>query len=202
MFHNKKGGVFLKKNRPKYNQIIEAAVEVIAENGYHASRVSNIASRAGVADGTIYLYFENKEDILISVFKERMGFFVKQVEKSISERESASDKLHTLINSHFSQLNDDLNLAIVTQLELRQSKNELRREINNVLKTYLDIIDSIVFLGIESGQFRNDINPKLIRQMIFGTLDETVTSWVMKSHRYNLVKQVDEVHKLLLKGLC
>lgn len=191
----------MKKNRPKYNQIVEAAVEVIAENGYHASRVSNIASRAGVADGTIYLYFENKEDILISVFKEKMGAFIKQVENSISEQESASDKLFTLIQSHFSQLNKNRNLAIVTQLELRQSKTELRKEINIVLKSYLEIIDSIVHLGIENKQFRNDINPKLIRQMIFGTLDETVTSWVMKSHRYNLVDQAQDVHKLLINGL-
>lgn len=196
-----KGETFLKKNKPKYNQIIEAAVEVIAENGYHASRVSNIADRAGVADGTIYLYFENKEDILVSVFKEKMGSFISKVEKSIAEKDDASDKLYTLIHSHFSQLNKDRSLAIVTQLELRQSKPELRREINNVLKSYLNIIDSIVHLGMENEQFRNDINPKLIRQMIFGTLDETVTSWVMKAHRYSLVDQIEDVHKLLLNGL-
>lgn len=193
--------MFLKRNRPKYKQIIEAAVEVIAENGYYASRVSNIASKANVADGTIYLYFENKEDILISVFKDKMGAFINKVEKSISEKTNASDKLFTLIQSHFSQLYENKHLAIVTQLELRQSKLELRQEINNVLKSYLNIIDSIVKLGIETGEFRDDINPQLIRQMIFGTLDETVTSWVMKSHRYNLVNQADDVHKLLLNGL-
>lgn len=195
------GGVFLKKKRPKYNQIIEAAVEVIAENGYHSSRVSNIASRAGVADGTIYLYFENKEDILISVFKEKMGSFIEKVERSIREHEGASEKLLTLIKSHFGQLDENRHLAIVTQLELRQSKTKLRKEINKVLKPYLDIIDSIVKLGIEGKQFRQDINPRLIRQMIFGTLDETVTSWVMKSHKYSLIDQADDIHKLLINGL-
>lgn len=191
----------LEKNRPKYNQIIEAAVEVIAENGYHASRIANIASRAGVADGTIYLYFANKEDLLISVFKEKMGAFIQNVNKNISKVNNASEQLYTLIECHFSQLEKDQNLAIVTQLELRQSKKELRSEINNVLKSYLNVIDSIVNQGIESNSFRQDISPKLIRQMIFGTLDEIVTSWVRKSQSNSLISQVDDVHKLLLNAL-
>jgi len=189
------------RDRPKYRQIIEAAVEVIAENGYHASQVSKIAKKAKVADGTIYLYFKNKEDILISVFKEKMGHFIEKTENAINEKETASDRLLTFIKMHYKQLTESPYLAIVTQLELRQSKPELRQEINKVLKSYLDVIDSIVSLGIENGEIRSDINPQLIRQMIFGTLDETVTTWVMKSQRYRLIDQVEEVHRLLTKGL-
>src|SRR5690625_2845611 len=120
--------------RPKYKQIIEAAVEVIAENGYHASQVSKIAKRANVADGTIYLYFKNKEDILISVFREKMGMFIEKTIEAINEKETASEKLLTLIEMHYNQLSESPHLAIVTQLELRQSKPELRKEINRVLK--------------------------------------------------------------------
>src|SRR5690625_2835067 len=191
----------MNKSRPKYGQIIEAALQVIAENGYHASQVSKIAKQADVADGTIYLYFKNKEDILISVFKEKMGHFIEKTENAINEKETASDRLLTFIKMHYKQLTESPYLAIVTQLELRQSKPELRQEINKVLKSYLDVIDSIVSLGIENGEIRSDINPQLIRQMIFGTLDETVTTWVMKSQRYRLIDQVEEVHRLLTKGL-
>lgn len=189
------------KERPKYKQIIEAAVEVIAENGYHASQVSKIAKKANVADGTIYLYFKNKEDILISVFKEKMGHFIEKIHQTINEKETASEKLLTLIKMHYQQLSESPYLAIVTQLELRQSKPELRFEINKVLKSYLDVIDMIVAQGIEEKQIRDDINPKVLRQMIFGTLDETVTTWVMKSQRYPLVDQAEEVHQLLTNGL-
>lgn len=189
------------KDRPKYTQIIDAAVQVIAENGYHASQVSKIASKANVADGTIYLYFKNKEDILISVFKEKMGTFIERIESEISEKETVSDKILALIETHYQQLSASPYLAIVTQLELRQSKPELRNEINNVLKSYLDIIDSIIKQGIEDGDIRNDINPRLLRQMIFGTLDETVTTWVMKSQRYRLSDQVKEVHQLITCGV-
>lgn len=198
---NIEGEVNVAKERPKYKQIIEAAVEVIAENGFHASQVSKIASKANVADGTIYLYFKNKEDILISVFKEKMGSFIEKIENKTIEKETASDKLLALIETHYQQLSASPYLAIVTQLELRQSKPELRHEINNVLKSYLDIIDSIIKQGIEEGDIRNDINPRLLRQMIFGILDETVTTWVMKSQRYTLSDQAKEVHKLITHGM-
>lgn len=189
------------RDRPKYKQIIEAAVEVIAENGYHNSQVSKIAKKANVADGTIYLYFKNKEDILVSVFKEKMGLFIEKTIQAISEKNSASEKLLILIKMHYKQLSESPHLAIVTQLELRQSKQELRKEINKVLKSYLNVIDSIVEQGIDEKEFRDDVDPRLIRQMIFGTLDETVTTWVMKSQRYSLIDQAEDVHQLLMKGL-
>jgi TetR/AcrR family transcriptional regulator, fatty acid metabolism regulator protein len=191
----------MKKNKPKYNQIIEAAVQVIAENGYHASQVSKIAKKAGVADGTIYLYFKNKEDILISVFEEKMGQFINRISDEIKKKDNANDKLYVLIQMHFRQLSEDPHLAVVTQLELRQSNPAIRIQINKVLKPYLAVIDSIIQEGIEEKIFRNKLNITLVRQMIFGTLDETVTNWVMKERKYNLVQQALEVHTLLTEGI-
>lgn len=191
----------MKSNKPKYQQIIEAAVKVIAENGYHASQVSKIAKEAGVADGTIYLYFKNKEDVLVSVFEEKMGQFIDKIAKETSKQENADTKLKTLIEMHFSQLEENPNLAIVTQLELRQSNYSLRLQINNVLKAYLNIIDEVIEEGMKEKDFRPDINPSLVRQMIFGTLDEVVTNWVMKDRKYSLVDQAEEVHRFLTNGL-
>ncbi|MGP4064886.1 TetR/AcrR family transcriptional regulator [Oceanobacillus sp. M65] len=191
----------MNKRKPKYKQIIEAAVEVIAENGYHASQVSKIARKAGVADGTIYLYFKNKEDILVSVFEEKMGQFIEQTEKSIEQKEDANKKLLALIEMHFQQLASNPHLAVVTQLELRQSNPELRVKINQVLKPYLTLIDSIIKEGMQDGTFRKELILPLVRQMIFGTLDETVTNWVMKERKYNLGDQAGDVHQLLTNGL-
>ncbi|MCG3420109.1 TetR/AcrR family transcriptional regulator [Oceanobacillus jordanicus] len=191
----------MNKRKPKYKQIIEAAVEVIAENGYHASQVSKIAKKAGVADGTIYLYFKNKEDILVSVFEEKMGQFIEQTEKSIEQKEDANKKLLALIEMHFQQLASNPPLAVVTQLELRQSNPELRVKINQVLKPYLTLIDSIIKEGMQDGTFRKELILPLVRQMIFGTLDETVTNWVMKERKYNLGDQAGDVHQLLTNGL-
>ncbi|WP_053218976.1 TetR/AcrR family transcriptional regulator [Virgibacillus senegalensis] len=191
----------MKNTKPKFNQIIDAAVEVIAENGYHSSQVSKIAKKAGVADGTIYLYFKNKEDILVSLFQEKMGQFIERIELEIAGKKNAKEKLLELIRLHFSQLGANLPLAIVTQLELRQSNPELRKKINEVLKRYLTVIDSIIEEGVEEKLFHAALNKKLVRQMIFGTIDETVTNWVMKEHKYRLVDQAEEVHHLLVNGI-
>lgn len=191
----------MKKNKPKYKQILDAAVEVIAENGYHNSQVSKIAKVAGVADGTIYLYFDNKEDILISLFQEKMGQFIERIEEATKDIENADDKLLALIKMHFSQLSENPSLAIVSQLELRQSNKHLRLKINEVLKRYLNVIDQILLEGIEQGIFHDHLNVRLVRQMIFGTLDEVVTNWVMKDQKYDLVSQANDVHFLISNGL-
>src|SRR5690625_6150419 len=100
-----------------------------------------------------------------------MGMFIEKTIEAINEKETASEKLLTLIEMHYNQLSESPHLAIVTQLELRQSKPELRKEINRVLKTYLNVIDSIIDQGIKENDIRNDVNPKVIRQMVFGTID-------------------------------
>ncbi|MCA1057814.1 TetR family transcriptional regulator [Rossellomorea aquimaris] len=190
----------MKRNKPKYMQIIDAAVIVIAENGYHQAQVSKIAKQAGVADGTIYLYFKNKEDILISLFKEKMVLFVEKIEEVIAGKQTVSEKLLVMIENHCRILSDDHHLAIVTQLELRQSNKDIRMKINDVLKGYLELVDKILISGIESGEFSSDLNVRLARQMIFGTLDEMATTWVMNDQKYDLVDQVPAIHKLLLHG--
>ena len=191
----------MKTQKPKYKQIIDAAVVTIAENGYHQAQVSKIAKQAGVADGTIYLYFKNKEDILVSLFQEKMGQFIEKLEDVIRGKNTASEKLLLLIENHFRILSGDQNLAIVTQLELRQTNKELRKQINNVLKGYLQLVDKILQEGIESGEFNPNMDVRLARQMIFGTIDETVTTWVMNDQKYDLPSLAPKVHQLLIYGL-
>jgi len=193
--------IILKKNKPKYKQIIDAAVIVIADNGYHQAQVSKIAKQAGVADGTIYLYFKNKEDILISVFQEKMSLFVDNLQDIIKESSSASEMLLRMIEGHFKVLSEDHHLATVTQLELRQSNKDLRLKINSILKEYLKLLDEILKKGIEVGEFMQDIDIRLVRQVIFGTIDEVSTTWVMKEQKYDLVAMAPRVHQILLKGI-
>lgn len=191
----------VKRDRPKYKQIVDAAVIVIAENGYHQAQVSKIAKEAGVADGTIYLYFKNKEDILVSVFREKMGIFVKNLEVIVNKDVDTSEKLRKMILNHFRVLHDDRHLGIVTQLELRQSGKKLRFRINEVLKEYLDLLDVILKDGIENGEIDGTLDVRLARQMVFGTIDETITSWVMNDQKYDLMKLAPEVHRLIMNGM-
>lgn len=191
----------MKRDKPKYKQIIDAAVIVIAENGYHQAQVSKIAKQAGVADGTIYLYFKNKEDILISVFNEKMTVFVESLQDIIENGSTSQDKLSQMIENHFNVLVSDRYLATVTQLELRQSNKALRLKINSVLKEYLKLLDQILIEGMLSGEFNQTMDVRLARQMVFGTIDEMITSWVMNEYRYNLLEQVPKVQELILNGI-
>lgn len=185
----------------KYEAIIDAAVKVIASNGYHHAKVSQIAKEAGVADGTIYLYFKNKEDVLISMFTEKISRFAGNVRDSLARLERPEDQLRELIHMHFDFLSGDPNMAIVTQIELRQSDRASRIEIGKVVKTYLDMIDELIEKGIEQGVFRQEMDARLARKMIFGTLDEMVTAWVMKDMKYDLKAMADPIFEMFLKGI-
>ena len=190
----------MKRTKPKYKQIVDAAVIVIAQNGYHQAQVSKIAKQAGVADGTIYLYFKNKEDILISVFREKMAIFVENIKGILKKDLPISEKLQLVVENHFRVLQEDPHLAIVTQLELRQSNKDLRFQINSVLKEYMVLLDSLLEEGVDKGELSSELDLRLARQMLFGTMDETVTSWVMNEQKFNLLSVAPKVSSMLLHG--
>lgn len=190
-----------KKTGEKYQAIIDAAVKVIARHGYHQAQVSKIAREASVADGTIYLYFDSKEDVLISLFREKMGLFTETIRERIEKMERAEDQLRELIYLHLHQLSLNRDFAVVTQIELRQSNPAVRAGINDVLKQYLNVIDQIILLGKKQRVFRQDVEHAVARKMIFGTLDEAVTSWVMNEREYELISLVEPLHNLFIHGL-
>lgn len=189
-----------KKNQ-KYHLILDGAQKVFAENGFHRSQVSKIAKAAGVADGTIYLYFKRKEDILISLFQEKLGELVGKFHESLEETSNAAEALRKVCQIHFNELESNPELAYVTQIELRQSDLELRKEIGTCLKPYILLIENILKQGIEEKLFRSDLNVKLVRNLIFGAMDEAVTSWLIGGRKYALSDQVDETIGFFLNGI-
>lgn len=189
------------RKKEKYQLILDAALKVIAESGYHNAQVSRIAKEAGVADGTIYLYFKNKEDILISVFKEKLGDLVSQFHSSMSESSSAEEALRSMCTIHYTELENNVPLAYVTQIELRQSSIELRKAIGDVVKTYIHLIEQVLKRGMEEGSFRADLDVKLTRLLLFGAMDEVVTSWIISGQKYSLSAQVEKTVEFFLRGL-
>lgn len=189
------------RKQEKFEMILDAAQKVIAENGFHGAQVSKIAKEAGVADGTIYLYFKNKEDILISLFENRLGKLVEMFNASIRESDTAEQALAKVCEIHFSELENNVDLAYVTQIELRQSSLELRKAIGLSVKPYIQLIEHIVQKGIAEKSFRPELDPKLTRHLIFGGLDEVVTSWLISGRKYSLSAQVDKTVDFFLKAL-
>jgi len=189
------------KKEKKFDIILDAALKVIAENGFHGSQVSKIAKEAGVADGTIYLYFKNKEDILISLFQNKLGHLIDMFNESIQASTSAKDALFSICSIHFSELEKNVHLAYVTQIELRQSNIELRKAIGEIVKPYFKLIEHILVKGIENKEFRADLDVKLARNLIFGAMDEVVSSWLISGTKYSLIGQIDGTVDFFLRAV-
>ncbi|PRX73193.1 TetR family transcriptional regulator [Cohnella sp. SGD-V74] len=189
------------RKREKYGLILDAAEKVMASSGYHGAQVSRIAREAGVADGTVYLYFKNKEDLLVSLFRERLGSLVQRFHDSIRETHTAGEALRIVCGIHFTMLEKHPDLAHVTQIELRQSSPRLRSAIGLTVKPYIVLIENIVRKGIEENTFRADLDTKLTRLLLFGAMDQVVTSWLISGRKYSLAGQVDKTVDFFLRGL-
>ena len=190
------------KKREKYMTIIDAALEAFAEYGYHNCQVAKIARRAGIADGTIYLYFANKEDVLISVFREKMNEYIRQLKELLQHHDKAIDKLSALVRFYFNHLEENPSLANFLQIQLRQSDSYIRSGIAEPLKQYYQLIEELINEGKQQGSINPLINTKLVREVIFGSMDEIVSCWVFGNKKYSLSKNADDVLVILKNGLA
>jgi TetR/AcrR family transcriptional regulator, fatty acid metabolism regulator protein len=189
------------RHSDKYQRILDAAILVIAENGYFQSRVSEIADRAGVADGTIYLYFKNKEEILKAAITSAFKEFLMRARDELRRTTNPVEQLNRLAYLHLSALGANKPLAAVFQTELRHSAKFLAEFSQSELKQYFDLIREIVRRGQESGTFRSGVSDKIVANCFFGSLDEMVTSWVLSDHDYPLVGAATAVADVIIAGL-
>ena len=191
------------KNGDKRTRIIDAAVAVFADKGFHAARVSDVAKRAGVADGTIYLYFKNKEDLLLSLFEEKMGRQIDSLETAWKGIDDPVERMRAYARHHFRQLQAHPDLAQVLQVELRQSHKFFSDYRPEKLWQYLNAFKSQVEEAQRQGLVRADVDPFLTMWAIFGALDEISIQWVLarKREKFNLEAAADQVVDLFLHGM-
>lgn len=189
------------KSSEKHQRILDAAVKVFAQKGFFQSRVSEIAKEAGVADGTIYLYFKNKDDLLVSIFEVKMQEVITRFQSVINRENDAASKLECLIRLHLEEFQANPDLAAVFQVELRQSSRFMRESEKIELKRYLDLIGEIVEQGRQEGIFRRNVPLGLIKRLVFGTLDEVVSTWVLSGMRYPLETMTGSIIDLFLHGI-
>jgi TetR/AcrR family transcriptional regulator, fatty acid metabolism regulator protein len=190
------------KRDDKRARILQAAVRVFARKGYFAARVSEIARKAGVADGTIYLYFRNKEDILVSLFDEVMGAHLEAAREELEQAPGPAARLHALAEHHLRALGENRDLAVVFQVELRQSTKFMERFSTTWLKDYFQILYGVIEEGQRAGTFRPELRPKLVARAIFGALDEMVTSFILSGKDYDLASLAAPVVDLFLRGVA
>jgi TetR/AcrR family fatty acid metabolism transcriptional regulator len=191
----------ISKNNKK-EIIINAAIKVFARKGFYNAKVADVAKQAGVADGTIYLYFKNKDDLLISLFETKMEQILERFNKILSKKSSPPAKLAEFIHLHFQLIEEDQDLAEVFQVELRQSSKFLKDYHNQKFIDFLGILGQIIRLGKESGHFRSDIKVNTMKIAIFGALDELAREWILGHDYKNELKgYASELARTFIDGL-
>jgi TetR/AcrR family fatty acid metabolism transcriptional regulator len=184
----------------KREAILRAAIKVFASKGFFNSKVADIAGEAGVADGTVYLYFKNKDDILHSIFDRAMAEFIAEGKKELAGLASPEARLKRIAELHLERLGADRDLAVVFQVELRGSTKFMQEFSASGFAEYLDIIRQTFAEGQKAGVFRKDMKPVVSAKILYGALDEMVTNWVLSSKQYPLAPMAGEVLKVFLGG--
>ncbi|CAN5326320.1 fatty acid metabolism transcriptional regulator FadR [soil metagenome] len=186
----------------KRERILDAAVRVFAKNGFYATRVSDVAKAAGVADGTIYLYFDSKEALLVSLFEDRVEKLIAYTGSELPKLATARERFRRLVELQLGLLEGERELAEVITVILRQSTKLLKEFAAPKFGAYLDLIAKVVEAGQASGEFRQDISPLLVARATFGALDGIALTWALgKAEQGGLSRAADKLAELLLRGL-
>jgi len=192
----------LTSREQKRNRILRAAIEVFASKGYFAARMTDVAAAAEVADGTLYLYFEGKEHLLMSIFDDVLGRFIERLDTEISAIEDPIVKLSAMIRLHLETLGRDHALAHVLQIETRHSRRFMSLFTRGKLGEYLNRVRDIIMEGQELGVFRGDISPGLATNLVFGAVDEAVTNWLLADRPGDLLRHHRPLVRMLTDGIA
>lgn len=188
------------KKNDKYHTILEAAIKVFAEQGFFYSTISQIAKEAGVAGGTIYLYFKNKDDILLQFFEYKTKQVFSGFREEVDKAGNAIDKLKNLVRRHLTEFQNDKNMAVVFQAEARQTRH-IEKEIKEITKMYLEMVGELIEQGQEEGSIRKDLYVSLVKRYILGAVDEVINTWVHAGGRYELASMADPLVDLYFLGI-
>ncbi len=189
------------RSTDKRERILAAAVKVFAAKGFYCARVSDVAREAGVADGTIYLYFESKEDLLRGLYEENMGKINEGVREIVDGDEPVLRKVSQFFEAWAQFALDDPELAEVLTVEIRESGKYMNEFAAPLFGEFLRNLVSLIDEGQAGGEFRTDVSPKTVARAMFGAMDELALAWVMSKRKWNLMGAGSEVLKIFLLGL-
>ncbi len=189
------------KKSDKYQAILEAAIRIFARRGYHNSTVSQIAREAGVADGTIYLYFKNKDDILENFFSYKTALVFDRFKEEVSLADNALDKLEKLIYRHLYEFEQNPDMAVVYQTETRIRRKVSDAKIKEMSDMYFGLVSQIITQGQKEGVIRQNLSIPLVKQFIIGAIDEVITSWLYSSGKYTLTSMARPLVDLFVRGV-
>jgi AcrR family transcriptional regulator len=164
-------------HRERRKQILDAAIRVFADHGYHGARVGDIAEDAGVAHGLLYHYFASKDDVLRTIFTENWGELLERFRAVELAYEAPSAKLEGIAKILLRTWRNDPALVTVMVREVARS-HQLQDRVDEVREAFA-IVQRIIEEGQASGEFRRDADPRLASWVFYGGLEEVLTGWVL-----------------------
>ena len=200
-FRNRRSQINKTVKNNKYHLILEAAIRVFARQGFYQSTVAQIAREAGVADGTIYLYFKNKDDILVQFFNYRTKQVFDRFRAAVNQSDNSQDKLRSLVRRHLTEFQQDRDMAVVYQVETHQNSRLAEAQIREMSQMYQDLVSEIVETGQQEGSIRKDLYVGLVKRFILGAVDEVINTWLHSDKNYDLVSMADPLVDLFVKGI-
>jgi len=189
------------QKQDKHARILDAAVKVFAEHGFFNATIAQIAREAGVADGTIYLYFKGKDELLFQLFDAKMSALLHEAKKQLAEEPDAPSKLTRFIHLHLALVEKSPELASVLIVELRQSAQLLKQIEKAKLSAYLELIAEIVRAGQAKNELIPGVSPGTVKRALFGALDESALAWLLSGRKGSLKKTATELSTLFVRGL-
>ncbi|HEY2932603.1 MAG TPA: TetR/AcrR family transcriptional regulator [Acidobacteriota bacterium] len=185
----------------KYDTILKASIKVFARRGFFNSTVADVARQAGVADGTVYLYFKNKDDILVSIFNHVMDEVMDCINRELSQLKDPVARLRKIIKMHLELMENDADLAVVFQVELRHSIKFMEQFSATRVAEYLRVIRSVIEAGQKNGTIRRDVDSSIASKVLFGALDEMTTNWMLSKKKYPLASTADAIFQTFFRGI-
>ncbi|MBN1466438.1 TetR/AcrR family transcriptional regulator [candidate division KSB1 bacterium] len=185
----------------KRERLLKAAIRMFARDGFFKAKVEDIAKVAGVATGTTYLYFKNKDDLLISIFEEEMTPLIESMKAELAKQTSPQEKIVTFIKRHCQVVEKNPDLALLLEVELRQSNKFLHEYKGTTFKEYLDLLGDAFAEGQKAGIFREGVHPSIFKQLVFGAVDQISANWTLsKTKKFKLSNAAEQISQVVLDG--
>jgi TetR/AcrR family transcriptional regulator, fatty acid metabolism regulator protein len=185
----------------KRARIITAAASLFGQKGYHDTTTAEIAESAGVAAGTIYIYFSSKEELLVAVFEEFLGRHMDRLRDGIAQEPTPAKKAKRMLSLGLQLMQDNPDSARIFLSQLRQSTKMITTVAKRSSRVYKDIIEDVLSEAVEAGVCRK-IGVPSVAGMLFGAFQATVLEWVADDCSYTLTDKTDELTKFVLYGVC
>jgi TetR/AcrR family transcriptional regulator, fatty acid metabolism regulator protein len=190
------------KKKLRKQQIMQAAIDVFGKSSYEKANISEIARTAGIAEGTIYQYFKNKQDLFFSIGLERTKEFCKEIDAHLEGVTDTRDKIRKLVWYYLYYFKTNPDYVRSLMLEMRVNRDFVKSKSYKSFKAFSKQVFQILKDGQEEGVIRKDMDVYLALQLLLGILEHIVTRWLLKGEKYDLLAQYEQVAELVLGGIC